>query len=57
MVDTKLYTPMEIAKLLSVKVDTVRTWLRTGKIQGVQLPGGDWRVRQEDLEAMLKPQQ
>ena len=57
MVDPKLYTPVEIAKLLSVKVDTVQTWLRTGKIQGVKLPGGDWRVRQEDLEAMLKQQQ
>ena len=57
MVDPKLYTPVEIAKLLSVKVSTVRTWLTTGGLRGVKLPGGDWRVRQEDLEAMLKPQQ
>ena len=57
MVDPKLYTPVEIAKLLSVKVSTVRTWLITGGLRGVKLPGGDWRVRQEDLDEMLsRPQ-
>lgn len=53
MVDAKLYTVAEIAELLSVKVSTVRTWLANGGLRGVKLPGGDWRVPKEDLDAML----
>ena len=53
----KWRTVAEVAELLSVTVSTVRTWLTMGKLRGVKLPGGDWRVRQEDLDAMLKPQQ
>ena len=53
MVYGKWHMVAEVAELLSVTVNTVRAWLRTGKLRGVKLPGGDWRVRQEDLDAML----
>lgn len=54
MVDVKLYTVAEVAELLSVTRATVRTWLGNGDLKGVQLPGGDWRVRKEDLDEMLR---
>jgi excisionase family DNA binding protein len=56
MVDSKLYTLVEVAELLSVTTATVRTWCTMGKLQGVKLPGGDWRVRKEDLDKMLNQQ-
>ena len=54
MVDAKLYTLVEVAELLSVNVATVRTWCISGKLRGVKLPGGDWRVRKEALDEMLR---
>jgi excisionase family DNA binding protein len=53
MVEPKLFTVAEIAALLSVKISTVRTWLAKGELHGLKLPGGDWRVRQEELDRML----
>ena len=44
----------EVAELLKVWPDTVRLWLHAGKLRGVKLPGGAWRIRPEDLEALLE---
>jgi len=49
----KLLTPEDTAKALSVKPETVREWLRTGKLKGVKM-GRLWRIRESDLEAFLK---
>jgi excisionase family DNA binding protein len=49
----KLLTPEDAAKVLLVKPDTLRGWLRTGKLKGVRA-GRLWRVRESDLEAFLK---
>ena len=49
----KLLTPEDTAKALSVKPETVREWLRTGKLKGVKV-GRLWRVREGDLEAFLE---
>lgn len=49
----KLLTPEDAAKALLVKPDTLRGWLRTGKLKGVRV-GRLWRVRESDLEAFLK---
>ena len=50
----KFLTVVEISEQLQVLPMTVREWLRKGKLEGVRLPGGDWRVRPEDLDAMLE---
>ena len=50
----RLLTAVEVANQLQVLPMTVREWLRKGKLKGVRLPGGDWRVRPEDLDAMLE---
>ena len=49
----KLLTPEDAAKALLVKPETVREWLRTGKLKGVKM-GRLWRIRESDLEAFLK---
>jgi excisionase family DNA binding protein len=49
----KLLTPEDAAKFLLVKPETLRGWLRTGKLKGVKA-GRLWRVRESDLQAFLK---
>lgn len=51
----RLLTVPEVAERLRANPETVRRWLRQGRIQGI-LPGGDrfgWRVRESDVEAFL----
>lgn len=47
-------TVNQVAESLQVRPETVRLWLQETKLHGVKLPGGDWRIRPEDLEEMLK---
>jgi len=49
----KVYTPDQVAEILSVVKKTVLDWLRSGKLKGVKI-GKYWRVMEEDLEAFLK---
>ncbi len=51
----KLFTVEDISMGLGVEPPTIRNWLRTGKLKGIKLPGGDWRIREEDLQAILLP--
>jgi excisionase family DNA binding protein len=51
---TTFLTVPEIAKQLRVWPETVRHWLHRGELEGVKLPGGDWRIRAVDLDAMLQ---
>jgi excisionase family DNA binding protein len=49
----KVYSPDAAAAALDVKPETIRQWLRSGKLGGVKV-GRLWRVRESDLEAFLK---
>jgi len=49
----KLYTTGEIAEHLKVEDATVRSWLRTGKIAGIKLPNGFYRITESTLTALL----
>ena len=49
----KLLTTETVAKVLLVKPDTLRGWLRTGKIKGVKVGNRLRRVRESELEAFL----
>ncbi len=42
-----------VAVPLDVLPETVRCWLRAGKLPGLKLPGGDWRIHPRDLAAFL----
>jgi excisionase family DNA binding protein len=50
----RLLTVSEVAEVCQCGQETVRRWLRTGKLVGITLPGGSYRIRREDLEGMLK---
>ncbi len=48
---TRLLTPKEVAALLRVKEPTVRSWLRSGKLEGLNV-GYTWRVPLTALQAL-----
>jgi excisionase family DNA binding protein len=47
----RLMTVPEVAERLRVKPETVRRWLRAGKLQGVLLGGdrGGYRIRESEV--------
>jgi excisionase family DNA binding protein len=51
----RLYTVEQAAEHLQVQPETVRRWLRGGRIHGVRLGGRrvGWRIRLSDLEAFV----
>ena len=49
----KLYTPTEVAEILTVKESTVRRWMRNGAMPGIKI-GKFWRIPEEALEAYLE---
>lgn len=48
-------TTSEVASRLfgGVSMRTVQLWAKTGKLPAVQTPGGTWRFRREDIEAVV----
>lgn len=40
-------------RLGDVTAKTVRRWIRHGKIGGVKLPGGHWRVPEDEVDRYL----
>lgn len=45
----------EIAERYSVKVSTVREWIKSGKLRAIRLTGAaGYRIRPEDLEAFAE---
>ncbi len=54
MTSEQWHTVEQIAELLSVHPDTVRSWLRAGRIKGRNFGGRTgYRVRDRDLQAFL----
>lgn len=52
----KLYTPEEAAEYLNVHVQTVRTWIRTGRLRARRLAGQRaLRITASDLQSVLEP--
>ncbi len=52
----KLYTPEEAAEYLGVHVQTVRAWIRSGRLRAHRLVGQRaLRVRASDLGSVLEP--
>ena len=51
----QLLTVPEVAEQLSVTEETIRRWLRDGKLEGIRLSRrAGWRVRPESVEALLE---
>jgi excisionase family DNA binding protein len=52
-----LLTGQEVATCLKITPETVRRWLRSGKLRGV-LPGGDkmgYRIAEYEVARLLQP--
>ena len=50
-----MYTVQEVANRLKANPETVRRWLRQGKLKGI-MPGGQklgYRIRESDLRKFL----
>lgn len=48
----ELYTVEQAAEKLQVDPETIRIWLRAGKLKGIKV-GRLWRIREENLELFL----
>jgi excisionase family DNA binding protein len=56
MAEDELLTVAEVAARVKSHPETVRRWLKDGKIQGV-MPGGKrlgWRIRESELDRFLR---
>lgn len=53
MAEEKFLTVVQLAERLSVGQYAVREWLKAGRLKGCKLPGGDWRIRPEDIQVLL----
>ncbi len=52
----RLYSPEEVAEYLGVRTETVRSWIRSGRLPAQRLVGQRaLRVRASDLAAALEP--
>ncbi|HZT97719.1 MAG TPA: helix-turn-helix domain-containing protein [Chloroflexota bacterium] len=51
----RLHTVSEVAEYFRVDPESVRRWLRDGKLLGINLGRGPgWRIRQADLELFIE---
>jgi predicted site-specific integrase-resolvase len=51
--DAKLLTTSEVGLKLRVDPETIRRWCATGRIDAIPLPSGQWRIREDVVEAIL----
>lgn len=60
MTQEALYlTPRQVAELLTsagiaTTEDTTRRWARCGLINSIKMPGGQYRIKRDDVEALIK---
>lgn len=55
-VETRRYlTTQEVADILKLQVETVRSYIKQGKLPAAKL-GRDYRIAAEDVERLLRPQ-
>jgi excisionase family DNA binding protein len=58
MSDDQLMTVAEVAGMLRLNEQTIRRWLREGRLPGIYLGSrtAGWRVRRSDVETFLRGQ-
>ncbi len=49
----ELVTVEEAAKILKVRRETIRRYIKSGYLQALTLPGGDYRLRERDMQKLL----
>jgi excisionase family DNA binding protein len=48
------FTPRQVADLFKVSLSTVERWLRLGLVEGIRLPGGQYRIPASEVERLKK---
>lgn len=48
-------SPKEAAELVGVHEYTLKRWAADGKVRAFRTPGGWWRFRSSDIDALLAP--
>jgi excisionase family DNA binding protein len=46
----------EVADTCRCGAETIRRWIRTGKLPAITMPGGEYRVRASELDKLLQIQ-
>ena len=49
----ELLTIKEAAKILKVRRETIRRYIKNGYLKAVTLPGGGYRLREQDIQKLL----
>jgi excisionase family DNA binding protein len=49
----QLVTVEEAAKILKVRRETIRRYIKIGYLKALTLPGGDYRLREKDIQGLL----
>lgn len=50
----ELVTVEEAAKILKVRRETIRRYIKNGHLRALTLPGGDYRLRERDIQKLLR---
>jgi excisionase family DNA binding protein len=51
---TEYLTPREVAEQLHVTQGTVVRWVRLGLVEGIRLPGGQYRIPKSEIERLKR---
>jgi excisionase family DNA binding protein len=54
MRDTRLYSPAQLAPILSVSESTIKRWVDAGHLRAIKSPGGHRKIALPDLLAFLR---
>ena len=49
----KTYTAQEVADMLKVHINTIRSWIKSGKLNAMKLSDRLYRVSEEELNEFL----
>jgi len=50
----ELVTVEEASRILKVRRETIRRYIKHGHLKAVTLPGGDYRLREKDIQRLLR---
>lgn len=53
MTPDRLVSVSTVARCLNVHAETVRGWIRRGRLDAIRTPAGVYRIRQSILDALL----
>ena len=52
----KTMTTKEAADVLNVQKETIRRYIKNGRLTAATLPGGDYRLKEKDVNDLLRGQ-